>query len=219
MCHEKHTISNGNPAFSCFPFHVSVFSSPLTPLLSCYFVFEHVSGTCPLLWLELLLCLDSSGIVLLWLQQHALVHSAVVVKVSLLRLWFLLLVIRTKRDWGGVQPTRSDCGRTRLQPACHAVCGRGRACLSKHLSAKLQCAVWFGGDGQLSLWSSTYLGGRCCFYMNLMSSVPSQKKKHKKSDTKSEEKLPSFKVEQIYSLLLGFVLNKKGKALISMFNL
>lgn len=47
----------------------------------------------------------------------------------------------------------------------------------------------------------------------------SGKKKHKKSDTKSEEKLPSFKVEQIYSLLLGFVLNKKGKALINMFNL
>lgn len=55
--------------------------------------------------------------------------------------------------------------------------------------------------------------------MNLMSSVPSQKKKHKKSDTKSEEKLPSFKVEQIYSLLLGFVLNKKGKALVNVFNL
>lgn len=41
VCHKKHSISNGNTDFLVFIFmHLS-----FPPLLSCYFVFEHVSGS------------------------------------------------------------------------------------------------------------------------------------------------------------------------------
>lgn len=93
--------------FTCLSFLLFLFYSIAFMLFCFWTCFWQI----PALWLEPMLCLDCSGIVLLWLQQDVLVHSAVVVKVSLLRLWFLLLVIRTKKDRGGVQPTRSDCGR------------------------------------------------------------------------------------------------------------
>ncbi len=130
-------------------------------------------------WLEQMLCLDCSGIVLVWLQQYVWVRSAVVVKVSLLPFWFLVLVIWTERGRGGIQPTLSVHGRTQLRTPDCAICGCGHVSLSKHIQAKSQCAVWFGGDGQLTLWSLTFLGCRCSLYEKWISSVlPQKPEKH-----------------------------------------
>lgn len=170
---------------SCFPFHVSLFSF-ISPLLHCFYAIRF--WTCFWLrlafWLEQMLYLDCSGIVLVWLQ-----HSAVVVKVSLLPLWFLLLVIRTKRAEVISSPPClpvSVCGRTQVQTVDCAMCGCGYACLSKHLLAKSQCAVWSGGDGQLTLWSSTYLGCRCSLCKKLISYVPFNRKTPPDTQNKSK---------------------------------
>lgn len=97
-CHKKQRISNGNTDFLVFLFMSLFFYFSFTPLLLCYFVFEHVSG-CALLsdWNR---CCAWIVVALFWcdcITVYVQVHSAVVVKVSLLPLRFLLLVIGTKR--------------------------------------------------------------------------------------------------------------------------
>lgn len=67
-------------------------------------------------WLEQMLCLDSSGIVLVWLQPYGWEHSAVVVKVSFLSSRLLLFVIRTSMEEVVSSPPCvcvSVCGATR----------------------------------------------------------------------------------------------------------
>lgn len=189
VCHKKHWISNGNTDFLVFLFMCLSFLLFLLYSIA-FMLFRFWTCFWPRLafWLEQMLCLDCSGIVLVWLQQYVWVHSAVVVKVSRLPLWFPLLVIRTKRAEVVSSPPClpvSVCGGTQLQTVDCAICGCGYACLSKHLLAKSQCAVWSGGDGQLTLWSSTYLGCRCSLYKKLISSVPFNRKTPPDTQNKS----------------------------------
>lgn len=143
-----------------------------TPLLSCYFVFEHDSGDDPLSdWNR---CCAWIVVALFWCDCNSMCEY-------IQRLWWkwiffpsgfssLWLEVKSNR-WCPAHPV----GLWRTQPHnvdC-AMCGCGYAGLNKQLQAKLQCTVWFGGDGQLSLWSWTYLGYRCSLYIKLNSSVPS----------------------------------------------
>lgn len=99
VCHKKHWISNGNTAFLVFIFtYLSFLLFLFYSIAFMLFCFWTCFWQWSAFWLEQMLCLDCSGIVLVWLQQYVWVHSAVVVKVSLLPLWFLLLVIRTKKQ-------------------------------------------------------------------------------------------------------------------------
>lgn len=65
-------------------------------------------------WLEQMLCLDPSGIVLVWLKQCVWVRSAVLVKVSLLPLWSVFLRINALAGRGAIQATLPDREQTQL---------------------------------------------------------------------------------------------------------
>lgn len=171
VCHKKHWLSNGNTdflvfIFMCLSFLVFLFYSIAFMLFRFWTCFWQRLA----LWLEQMLCLDCGGIVLVRLQQYVWVHSAVVVKVNLPLHGFSSFAIRTKRAGSWEVVSSPPClsvpvsVRTQLQTLDHSMCGCGYACLSKHLLAKSQCTVWSGGDGQLTLWSSTYLGCRCSLY-------------------------------------------------------
>lgn len=154
---------------SCFPFHVCL-SFLLFLLYSIAFMLFRF-WTCfwqrSACWLEQMLCLDCSGIVLVWLQQRVCEH------IQRLRWKWVFFPYGFSSLWLGPKGQRWYPAH----PACPSVsvegpssrlravpCGCGHACLSKHLLAKSQCTVWSGDDGQLTLWSLSYLGCRCSPY-------------------------------------------------------
>ena len=108
VCHKKHWISNGNTdflvfIFMCLSFLLFLFYS-IAFMLFCFW-------TCFWQWfafcLEQMLCLDSSGIVLVWLCVW--VHSAVVAKMNLLPYHFSSFVIRTNRAGLGELVSSPPC--------------------------------------------------------------------------------------------------------------
>ena len=142
---------------SCFPFHASLFSF-ISPLLHCFHAisfFEHVSGSGFLSdWNR---CCAWIVVALFWCDCNSTCEY-------IQRLWWkwVFFPYGFSSLWLGPKGQR-------WYPAAHpvcltadrATCGCGCACLSKHLLAKSRCTLWSGDDGQLTLWSSTYLGYRC----------------------------------------------------------
>lgn len=158
-CHKKHWISNGNKDFLVLLFACLFPFISFTPLLSSYFVFEHVSGS----WLlsDWNRCCAWIVVALFWCDCSSMCEYV-------RRLWWKWVFFPSALSYvwlgvkarGAIQPTLSDRERTQLQLVNCAMCGCGCACFNKYLGHFIVCCIvwrWWSFEALIMV----YLGCRC----------------------------------------------------------